>query len=427
MLLAVGSSDARAAEVDIAASKVATQLTGDGGWSFFGDPRAVASDGKIYTGWTTRTSLTVIEQIDEKTGARKSIALGPRLGALDDHNNPSIVVRPDGHIVAFYSPHSGRIKRTSKPPQLYYRVSTRAGDITKWTGIRRVTTNTPGGLGFTYPNPLELSGNRIWVAWRGGNWFPTYSVLRNNRWQQARTLIYNPSTRGKPRPYAKYAKGRGGSILVAYNENNPAQTNTNQYFARIKPGKGFYRASGRLIKSGVGPLSARQGDIVQANSLYGRSWVMDVAEDSRGRPVVVYAVGNRGHEMSYFYARYQNGRWQRTRMVNMGYNNPIESPDSYGYYATAGASLDHADPSKVYLSRAVGAERRMVVETWSLQEKESVQGGWVLTRNSPLDQNCYRPSSVRGAAVGTVAMMCGVYNNWYKFTTGIWLYRPATG
>jgi hypothetical protein len=422
---AVAAKPAHSADVQVAASKVAKQLTNDGGWSFFGDPRAVAANGKIYTGWTTRTSLTTIQQIDEDTGKTNSVILGPRLGPLDDHNNPSLVVRPDGHIVAFYAPHSGRIQRGNKPSHLYYRVTIKAGDISKWTGIRSVPTNTAGSLGYTYPNPLKLSGNRIWVAWRGGNWFPTYSIMRGNRWQPARTLIYNPSKRGKPRPYAKYAEGKNGSILIGYNENNPAQTNTNMYFARLKPGKGFYRASGRLLVSGAGPLSARRGDIVQANSIYGRSWVMDVAEDSEGRPVVVYAVGNRGHEMAYFYARYQKGRWQRTRMVGMGYNNGPESPDAYGYYATAGAALDHKDPSKVYVSRAVGPTRQMVVETWSLQDKESANGGWTVARNSPADQNCFRPSGIHGGEAGTVIMMCGEYKNWYTFTTGIWLYRPA--
>jgi hypothetical protein len=44
-----------------------------------------------------------------------------RLGC-DDHNNPSLVFRRDGHLVVFFSPHSGRRLREHQISRMRYRI-----------------------------------------------------------------------------------------------------------------------------------------------------------------------------------------------------------------------------------------------------------------------------------------------------------------
>jgi hypothetical protein len=80
----------------------------------------------------------------------------------------------------------------------------------------------------------------------------------------------------------------------------------------------------------------------------------------------------------------------------------------------------------VYLSRAVGADLNMRVETWSLKNSGNLGSGWNVTRNSPADMNCYRPVGIRGGRTGEVAMMCGTYLSWLNFQTGIYLATPKS-
>jgi hypothetical protein len=268
-----------------------------------------------------------------------------------------------------------------------------------------------------------MSGNRIFLTWRGGDWLPGMAVLSNNRWSKARGMIYSPHPR---RPYVKTAQGNKGTVLIGYNQDNPRQTPTNTYFARYIPGKGYFKANGRKIVGPGSRIPSQRGDLVATNKPAGRNWVMDVAETKGGAPVVLYAAGNRFREMVFYLARYEAGRWVRTKIVGGGFNGKSLIPPTFHYYPSAGASLDHAKPSVVYLSRAVGADLNMRVETWSLKHSGNLQSGWNVTRNSPSDMSCYRPVGIRGGKTGEVAMMCGAYYSWLNFQTGIYLATPKS-
>lgn len=398
-----------------------TRLTATGAWSFFGDARSVAVQDKIFTGWTTMKGQVQVGEFDPASGQTKVVTLGPKLSDGDDHENPSLLVKSDGKIMAFYSPHSGRLYPKKRKSQLYYRTTLRPADISGWTKAKTLKTNTSDGrLGYTYPNPVRLPGDKIFLTWRGGNWLPAVATHDGKRWSKARGMIYSLHPR---RPYVKTAEGRSGSVLIGFNQDNPRQTRTNTYFMRYVPGRGYYRANGRKITSAGSKVPAQRGDVVAWNGQNGRTWVMDVAEDPAGRPVVLYAAGDRHTEMYFFLARYEGGKWRRTRIVGHGFNGRSKIPKHYRYYPSAGASLDHQDPSVVHLSRAVGKRLRMRVETWTLKDASSLVSGWNVTRRSPLKQNCFRPTDVRYGNVGDVAMLCGSYYSWLNFPTGVYLAR----
>jgi hypothetical protein len=397
-------------------------LTGSGGWSFFGDPRSVQVDGKIFTGWTTMKGQVQVSQFDPASGRTKVKTLGPRLSDGDDHENPSLLVKPDGRIMAFYAPHSGRLYPKRRKSQLYYRTTRRPADISSWSSFKTIPTNTfDGHLGYTYPNPVPLPGGKIFLTWRGGDWLPAVATFSGRSWSRARGMIYSPHPR---RPYVKSAAGRGGSVLIGYNQDNPRQTKTNTYFMRYVPGRGYFTASGRKIGSPGSRIASQKGDVVAWDGQNGRTWVMDVADDSDGTPVVLYATGDRHTEMFYYLARFEAGRWRRTRIVGNGFNGRTRVPPSYHYYPSSGATLDHGDPNVVYISRAIGAKLAMRVETWRLKYPGNLTSGWNVTRNSPLSMNCFRPVGVRDGRVGDVAMLCGAYYSWLNFPTGVYLARP---
>lgn len=397
------------------------RLTRAGAWSFFSDPRAVQVRGKIFTGWTTMRGQVKVSSFDPGTGRIKITTVDSRISAGDDHENPALLVRNSGRITAFYSPHSGRIYPKGRKSRLYYRTTRRPADISSWNTKRSVPTNTRGNLGYTYPNPVALPAGKIFLAWRGGDWLPASALYKRGRWTRARGMIYSPHPR---RPYVKTARDRRSNVLIAYNQDNPRQTRTNTYFIRYKPGRGYFRAGGRKIGGPNARVAAQKGDVVAWNGQNGRTWVMDVADAPDGSPVVLYAAGDRFSEMSYYLARYQAGSWTRTRIVGNGFDGQSKIPDSYHYYPSSGASLDHTDPDVVYLSRAVGPNLSMRVETWRLRARGNLNSGWSVVRNSPSTLNCFRPVGVRNGHVGDVAMMCGTYFSWLNFPTGIYLSRP---
>jgi BNR repeat-containing family member len=81
----------------------ARQLTSAGAWTWFGDPRAVHHEGahrRTYTGWVAPDGSIQVASFDHDTGQRVVATLKARL-QVDDHNNPSILVRPDGRLLVF--------------------------------------------------------------------------------------------------------------------------------------------------------------------------------------------------------------------------------------------------------------------------------------------------------------------------------------
>src|SRR5215216_6982266 len=86
------------------AARADARRLGHGAWSWFGDPRAVSYGDSVYTGWVTGGGDV---QVARWRGGRPvQVRMIKHLGR-DDHNNPSLLVRGDGRITAFFSPHSG--------------------------------------------------------------------------------------------------------------------------------------------------------------------------------------------------------------------------------------------------------------------------------------------------------------------------------
>lgn len=403
------------------------KLSTNGAWSFFGDPRAVHHEGKTYVGWTTNRSNVVIGSVNDGSKYVRTKRLKPNLGTLDDHNNPSLFLNPDGRLSAFYSPHSGTKLPLAEKPHIYYTTTTKPGEIDNWGKVREIPTNTSGGLGFTYPNPVQLANGKIFLAWRGGNWMPTYSIgdLSTNRWAKARSVTHIKGDGKFPpsRPYAKFAKGAKNSVLIAYNADHPSKIRTSLYFVRYRPGSGYYNAAGKKLAGAFSAVPTWKADVVQGWRAHGNTWVMDIAEDSEGRPVVLYTAGNQRTNPTVFWiARYQDGRWVRRKIVSSGYvTGGWHHPKLMGHYPTGGGTLDHDDPSNIYVSRVEGAKHRMHVEMWSMTDSEKFRSRWKVKRLSPRGGNCFRPADVRGSAPGNAVMMCGYYRDWRNFTTSVFL------
>ena len=139
--------------------------------------------------------------------------------------------------------------------------------------------------------------------------------------------------------------------MIALSDGHPASFRSSLYFVRFKDGR-FLRADGSVVGTLADlPLRFGQLDRVHRYSAgAGRAWPMDVAHDRGGAPVVVYS-SLVGTADTFRYARWDGARW-RTR--------PIAAAGRTLFtYHNAGITLDHADPSRVVLSRTVGQQNEI--------------------------------------------------------------------
>ena len=258
---------------------MSTEL-GAGAWSYFGDPRAISHDGHTFTGWISTTGNVWVAHLRPNGSFTKKV-IYKGLG-VDDHNNPSLVFRPDGRIAVFFSPHSGRVlpPPSLRPSRMRYRISKHPFSIDGFSPVRLVKTNVPGGLGYTYPNPMQQRG-KLWLFWRGGGWNPTFSYTRNGKdWVPARELLVSHT---EERPYAKYVGDGKTNIHGIFTEGHANHFHNSLYYLRYE-NNDFFGLSGHKIGSlrnvpfPIGKLER----IYKFTKAKGSAWPHDIALTSRG-------------------------------------------------------------------------------------------------------------------------------------------------
>src|SRR6266699_442704 len=362
------------------------EFVGGGAWSWFGDPRAVYHQGahrRSYIGWDAPDGSIQVASYDHDTGQQVIATLKARF-QIDDHDNPSILLLGDGRLMVFWSAHAG-------------------------------PTNTSGTLGYTYPNPVQLSAeqNKLYLFWRGGNFNPTLSTTTNlgATWSPARTVISVPAQR----PHAKFASNGRDTIAMAFTEAHPRAMQTSIYYAEYRAGA-LHRADGSTIASMANlPITPAMAEkVYDAQAGGAKAWVHDVALDAAGHAVIVYATFPTDTDHRYHYARWDGTRWNDIELTRAGgsMNLDANAPNSSG-----GISLDHEDPSTVYLSRQVNGV--FEVERWTTPDNGATWSSVRLTSASV--RGNYRPISPRGQRGEDldVVWMHGTYPSYTSFRTGL--------
>jgi len=186
---------------------------------------------------------------------------------VDDHNNPSLVFRPDGRIAVFFSPHSGRFlpPPSHRPSKLRYRVSKRPFSISGFERVRHVLTNAPGKLGFTYPNPIQQKGKLLDRIYK-------FTDARGSAWPHDIAL----TSEGRPRIVYTRRAGHRDAFFYAYH-------NGERWVSRkiVDAGPGFpsFTSGGATLDHEdprVVHLSRRTGAFHQVEAWFtpdnGRTW-----------------------------------------------------------------------------------------------------------------------------------------------------------
>ncbi len=331
----------------------------DGAWCWFSDPRAVYAQGRIFAGWIAADGSVQIGARDVSSGATRITTLAEKFEA-DDHDNPALLILPDGRLAAFYSRHASS--------DMHFRATARPGDIGEWTPDRMLGFQGGGRRGVTYANPVMLAAENdaIYVFWRGSDFKPTFSVSKDlgRSWSAPRALLQRPGADDTNRPYLKVWSDGDGRIDFVFTDGHPRnEANNSVYFLRYEKGA-FLKADGTRI-GGFGdlPLDPARCDRVYDGSTAGRAWIWDVAEHD-GHPVVAYTRLPAEGDHRYHYARWDGARWVDVELVAAGGwfpQTPRGRTEPEPHYS-GGMALDPGHVGTVYLSRPVAGV--FEIERW---------------------------------------------------------------
>jgi hypothetical protein len=156
---------------------------GAGAWSHFADPRAISHHGHTFTGWISTTGNVWVARYTH--GGKLSKTLIFRGLGRDDHNNPSLVFRRDGHLMVFFSPHSGHLlppkgiasRMRYVTPHANWCTSATSSARTRSTSATRRTASDSGGRVWGHDIALTAEG-RPRVVTRAGSTGMTPSTTR---------------------------------------------------------------------------------------------------------------------------------------------------------------------------------------------------------------------------------------------------------
>jgi hypothetical protein len=390
-------------------AEASTLAVAGGGWSWFGDPRALVVGDNLFLGWITSKGNVEVGRLNMQTGGWAQARLRGPIN-IDVHSNPSLTTLRDGRLVAFYSPHSGRLTSSSR---MWYRVGTRPGGVVGWGRERSVPVNTRGPLGYTYPNPLWI-GRNLYLFWRGADWQPTFSRTSDLKsWAPARTLLRGMTGQ---RPYIKF-DSFGDGIRFAYTASHPALRNTSLYYGELK-GNSVRRANGSsIVARSRLPFRYSRGQLVYSWKTAGRAWLWDIAHDASGHPVLVYATLQGPQQHTYRYARWTGTQWFDRALTRAGPS--IDHDPSY----SAGVTLDHTNPDIVYLSR-FSAAGRFELERWETHDQGHTFDTTPVTIDSTRDN--LRPFVPRGASGDRVLLWTwGSYSTFTDFSDLVVMLRTT--
>ena len=393
-----------------------TQLTADGGWCWFSDPRAVYYNGKTYFGYTAGNSAGRVYACCYDHATKTVSVAFDLYGAFfenDDHDNPVFLIRHSDHkILAFYNLHVG---------DHYSRLSSDPEDTTSWGAAVNITAQT-GALTPTYVNPIQLIGEAddpIYLFFRecdaGGcaRQSMSYSKSINEGGSWATRIKVAHIT------YHKVAQNRMDRIDFCLSEH-PVEERDHGIYHMYYQGGNFYKSDGTVITADKPYECTDLTQVYDGTDVMG--WIWDIAiEPVTKYPVIVYATFPATTNHRYSYARWTGAAWDKHEICAGG-THICDVGAGVEYYS-GGVYLDHNDPSVVYVSQQVGSQ-------WEIFRYQTADGGatWsnvAITTSS--DKQQLRPITVRDYANDLQALwLSGTYTTYTDWDVDI-LGWGATG
>lgn len=398
------------------------EVTSNGAWCWFADPRALHYENKegtinkTYIGYIdTKGNIKAMQYDFQKK--RQDEVLVRSYFQPDDHNNPTFLVLPDERIMIFYSRHTDEAC-------FYYRISRTPGDITTLGDEKQIKTkdNT------TYPSSFILSGDpeHIYLCWRGIDWHPTIAKLSLPDENDDVSIVWGPYQMVKStgaRPYAKYFSNGKDKIYFTYTTGHPDNENPNFiYFNSIDiRSLELKDLKGKTLSTiSEGPFHVDKTDkyaIQYPSTLVDKSaardWVWQVTADEKGLPIIAMvqiSADKTSHD--YYYAKWNGYEWRKTFLANAGgyFHQTPHLEECY----SSGMAIDPEKTNDVYCSLPVEGKYGRVYEIFrfTLDETGKVVSKIAVTQDSPL--NNVRPYVI-SASINTPLRLTWMYGNYYDW------------
>lgn len=410
------------------------QISEEGAWCWFADPRAIHytnADGSIntsYIGYIDVHGNVKAMQIDHNTGRRTEVLVRSYFQP-DDHNNPTFLVLPDERVLIIYSRHTDE-------PAFYYRVSKRPGDISVLGEEKCIVTNH----NTTYPSPFLMSDDpeHFYLCWRGLGWHPTIARLTLPDEEDNVQIAWGPYQMVQStgaRPYAKYYSNGKDKLYMTYTTGHPDNEWPNWLYFNVinlnaeKQTDGTVTVSPTLEDIKGNHLSViadgkfRVNKSAEYKQTYpytlvdaptnSRAWVWQIACDTEGLPAIAMVRIDRSkNQHQYYYAKWTGEAWRLTDLADGGGRF---HPSNTEYCYSGGEALDPANPNMIYLSIPTkGRTGKSIHEIWryTLNNQGQVVMKEQVTRNS--EKNNVRPFVLPGSEGSPLRLMWmhGDYAYW---------------
>jgi len=391
----------------------------DGGWTFQGNPMALASGGYTYTGFVDGSGNIKVNV--SQTGVSVStVTLHAALEA-DDHDNPTLYVRPDGKLHAFYSKHVGT--------NIYERISNSTlasdPDLSDGFASENSLSSTFGSTGSTYPSSLYLSnvdgaGDYVFLFWREA----AAGVPTQEWWYNAHdfSTTWGGTTHLHQQTYSKVDTDGVGRIDV-FSSLHPDDGSTHIYHV-YRESAAWHESDGTSIAASL-PFADSDMTTVYTASGSDIVWIADGVTNS-GNPVALFYrwPSDDTSDVRIMWSRWTGAAWDTHEVTAAGGYVPssVEYPvGTFQDHYPGGAALDHADPNVVYVSKEVSGQFEMF--RYVTADNGATWTGTQLTTASANKQ--MRPVSVRNPAdVEAVWMDASDYTNYVTYSSGIKGYAP---
>lgn len=396
-----------------------TNLTFNGAWCWFSDPRAIYYEGihkRTYSGWVDNYGNVYVGYYDHETNLSDVHLIFENIG-IDDHNSPSLTFDSNGRLYVFFNKHSV----TDAP--LYFLRAKVSESISTWEPVKHLRLNThdedfDGINNYTYTNPIFLSSEneRLFLFWRGTNNQPcfAYSDDYGNTWSDGKIFFYTENNRENiQRPYLKVFSKGDHTIHFTLTDGHPKNIKNNIYYFYYKD-NAFYKANGKKIKNITeGPVYPEEVDVVySASSNNTNAWNWDIAENKEGNPVITFVNFPSKDTHIYTYAIWHNNEWLVHDIINSGASFVTSRSNSFlEPYYSGGISIDHETPNKVYAS--INRNGIFEIEEWMTSDYGKSWKNTPITKNSA--KNNIRPFAVRGAEKGTPLQVLWMFVDTYHY------------
>ena len=350
-------------------------------WCWFSSPRAIVDTdaaagprvlaGAISDGSSATNGDVVLVWRDLASGDGGSVALHENF-ECDDHNDPAILVRPDGRYLAMYAKHN-------TDSFLRWRISREPHDPTAWAPERTLDLGAP----VTYANVYRIN-ETMYCFSRSINWDPTvsYSTDDGTYWSVAgRMLTFDGPGQ---RPYPRYVQDRTGAVHLICTEGHPHRWENSIWYGVIRDGR-LETAAGEELVADVTERDTEPADVrsltpvFEANTrvdgeLLTRAWTVDIATDAADSPVAIIQARHEDNRRDhrFLYCRFVEGDWSV---------EPLAPAGGYFYEHewdyTGLAAIDPTAPNRVLVATTVDPRTETRRDAYGLfAGVSSGQGDW---------------------------------------------------